>query len=193
MRLPLLFFVMLGLFASRCGFGQASFLFRNLNGEGNVNAPVFDAAGIPLEGAQYFAELYGGQTSDSLTPLVLFETGSRLIKPFGTQGYVVPVDGGSLVVSSVLPRGSAWLQMRAWDSSLGATYEEAASRGVGGYGESLLFYAVGGDPYDMLDGPEPLIGLQSFSLRPIPEPSTWGLLAIGGLSIFFAVRRRGRS
>jgi hypothetical protein len=189
MRPPLLFLIILGLFASRCGFGQASFLFRNLNGDGNVDAPVFDAGGVPLEGPRYLAELYGGATSDSLTPLVLFETGNRLIKPFATQGYVVPVDGGSLVVESVLPRGSAWLQMRAWDSRLGATYEAAVTQGMGGYGESPIFYAQGGDPYDMLGGPEPLIGLQSFSLRPVPEPATWALLAVGAFSMIFVVRR----
>ena len=67
-----------------------------------------------------------------------------------------------------------------------------AALGLGGFGESPIFYSQGGDPYQHAGGPEPLIGLQSFSLRPIPEPATWGLLAIGGLSIVFAMRRRGR-
>jgi hypothetical protein len=48
----------------------------------------------------------------------------------------------------------------------GASYEEAAARGLGGYGESPLFYAKGGDPFDQFPLPAPLLGLQSFSLRP---------------------------
>jgi hypothetical protein len=183
-------YIALSILLSPSLFGRSTFLFRNLNGDGNVNAPVYDSNGVPLEGPRYLAELYGGATNNSLVPLVLFESGSRLIKSFATQGYVVPIDGGSLVVATVPPRGWAWLQMRAWDVQLGTTYQEAASRGVGGYGESLVFYAQGGDPYDMLGGPEPLIGLQSFSLRPIPEPAVWVLLATGALSILFLARRR---
>lgn len=173
-------------------FGQSSFLFRNY--ESGVDAPVVDAQGVPLAGANYLAELWGAATPDSLTPLVLVDQGNqRLIKPFATRGYVNPIDGGFLVVLTVPRYGWAWLQMRAWDARLGATYEEVAARGLGGYGESPLFYAQGGDPFDLL-APVPgrLVGLQSFSLRgAIPEPGTLGLVALGGA--LFAVTARHRS
>jgi len=173
---------------------QSSFLFRNLYGNGIVNAPVFDSEGVPLAGTAYRAELWGGATSNSLAPLLLIDPEpSRLIKPFVTQGYVDPADPGDLVVPTVPPSGWAWLQMRAWDAGLGATYEEVAALGDGGYGESPLFYAQGHDPFrEPPEIPAPLIGLQSFSLRPVPEPPGWALLALAGMGVRWGARRQPR-
>jgi len=175
--------------ASLCA--QSSFLFRNLYGNGIVDAPVFDSEGVPLAGTAYRAELWGGATSNSLAPLLVIGPElSRLIKPFATGGYVDPADPGDLVVPTVPPSGWAWLQMRAWDVGLGATYEDVAALGDGGYGESPLFYAQGHDPFR--EPPEiaaPLIGLQSFSLHPVPEPSAWALLALGGLAVGWTLQR----
>jgi len=74
---------------------------------------------------------------------------------------------------------------------LGATYEEASSLGVGGYGQSAVFYARGSSLRGSIpDPPALLFGLQSFSvLEPIPEPSTWALLAVGLGGIVWTVRR----
>ena len=76
----------------------------------------------------------------------------------------------------------AYLQMRAWEASLGGSYEDVMARGLGGYGESPIFYAQGGDPTAPLPTlPRPLIGLEYFSLRAVvPEPSAWALLLLGG-------------
>jgi hypothetical protein len=169
-------------------FGQASFELANLHTP-IVDAPVFDATGARLSGAHYFAELWGGATSNSLAPLVLLPQGGREIVPFLTDGYfVATASSGELVVSTVAANGFAWLQLRAWDSGLGSTYEAVSSLGIGGYGGSPVFYCRGGDPYDMLGLPAPLIGLQSFSLLPIiPEPSSTALLLLG---IAFLVRWR---
>ncbi len=74
---------------------------------------------------------------------------------------------------------------------MGGTYEEVAALGLGGYGESPLFYAQGGTPLGLPGPPGPLIGLESFSLRAVvPEPSTWALLALGGAFLGWATRRR---
>jgi hypothetical protein len=166
-------------------FGQASFSFQSRYSAYGVNAPVFDALGVPLAGPGYLAELWGGPTPDSLTPLFLLEYDDRrLIKPFSSGGYVDPPDGGTPVVSTVEASGFAYLQMLAWDASLGGAYEEVVAKGLGGYGESPIFYAQGGNPLGPLPTvPAPLIGLESFSLRAvIPEPSTWTLFALGSLA-----------
>jgi hypothetical protein len=175
-------------------FSQASFTFRNGDSRG-VNAPVFDSLGVPLSGFGYLAELWGGPTPDSLAPVVLFNSdGTRIIKPFtsATAGYVHPTDPGTPVVSTVEAGGFAYLQMLAWDASLGGAYEEVVAKGLGGYGESPIFYAQGG--YPLGPGPTPpapLIGLESFSLRAvIPEPSTYALFVLGSLLVLASGRVR---
>jgi PEP-CTERM motif len=178
--------------ATSTASGQANYLFRNVYRSEGLDAPVFDAQGVRLSGTDYLAELWGGATPDSLAPAAVFDQqGRREIVPFTfvEPGYFSSQEA-LLVIPTVAPRGYAWLQVRAWDARLGATHEDVAALGMGGYGESPLFYAQGGDPFDQFPTPGRLIGLQSFSLRPVPEPATWGLLAIGGLSIVFVMRKR---
>jgi len=144
-----------------------------------------------LVGTNYLAELWGGASSNAISPLVTFGGNSRIILPFNGDGYIASGEG-SLSVLDIPARGWAWLQMRAWDARLGGKYEDVAALSVGGYGESPLFYAQGNDPNaEPPTLPEPLIGLQSFSLRAVvPEPSTWALLALGGIGLAWASRRK---
>jgi len=177
-------------------FGQSKFELANHHGT-VVDAPVFDSQGVPLAGPTYRAELWGAANPTTLSPLVLIDRGnSREIVPFVAPGYFIPTSSSdNLCVLSVLPAAFAWLQVRAWDARLGATFEDAAARGLGGYGESALFYARGTDPFAIPpELPGPLIGLQSFSLLPeVPEPSTWTLLVSGLGLLWFTQRRRPRS
>lgn len=143
---------------------QAYFEFTNRMLLLGIDAPVFDAQGVPLAGTNYLAELYGGPSPDALIPAIDEVERKRLPVPFRIQGYFGTTRG--LIIISVPGRGWAWLQVRAWDARLGATYEEAVARGLGGYGESPLFYARGNTP-GHLDAPEPVIGLRSFRLRPV--------------------------
>jgi hypothetical protein len=174
--------------------GQSSFEFKNRNTLRGIDAPVFDAQGIPLAGANYLVELWGGATVDSLQPTLDIHQGNqRLIIPFWNSppGYFSSSTAFLSVVT--VPEGAwAWLQVRAWDARLGSTYEAVAALGMGGYGESPLFYAQGADP--LREPPEPaapLIGLQSFNLRSIvPEPSAWMLLALGALALWQVNKRR---
>ena len=167
--------------------GQSSFSLRNYDPP-YVNAPVFDSQGVALEGLNYMAELWGSATPDSLTPVLTFASRQRVFVPFdsgGGAGYFSDPEGRSfgdqLTVLGVPPyTGLAWLEVRAWDSRLGATYEEVAARSQGGFGESPLFSAHGSYPLALLGIPAPLDGLQSFNLRPeVPEPSAVWLLLLG--------------
>ena len=189
---PVLLSALLASFVPFLAFGQASFRPSNYDPPA-LNAPVFDAQGTPLAGSDYLAEVWGGAESNSLTPLVLIDRGNaREIVPFTTGGYFIPTSTSDrLCVLDVPPSGWAWLQVRAWEAALGSTYEQAAGLGMGGYGESALFYGQGRDPFR--EPPEPsalLIGLESFSLRPVPEPSVWALLALVGSAVWWAVLRR---
>jgi hypothetical protein len=172
-------------------FGQSTFGFVNYI-EGGLDAPVFDSNGNRLVDTDYVAMLYGGLTTDSLTPA--YGDGFQVMLPepftyrpdlgggyFGRPGYVT--------VNGVPGGGVAWLQVRAWDARLGATYEDVVALGIGGYGGSNLFQRSGGNPNGGVPTPpEPLVGLQSFSLSPIiPEPNSSALLLLGFALLF---RRR---
>ena len=166
------------------GQTQATFDFRNYNAAASINAPVFDSDGSPLASYRYLAVLYGGPTQDSLTPATW--SGQPVYSEFlvgPVQGYF---QGKEAMVANVPELGEAWLQVRAWDTRLGATYEEVSSLGVGGYGESnLLFLMGGGGAVE----PQPLVGLQSFSLHAVvPEPSTCVLASLGAVLVACSLR-----
>ncbi len=181
-------------------FGQSSFYLNNYSPQA-INAPVFDALGDPLQGPNYLVELWGGATPDSLTPAIAYYSRQRVVIPFQSPagaGYFldsyVGRDGADHPsILSVPTAGWVWLEVRAWDARLGATYEEVAALAIGGYGSSSPFYAQGGNPLDLLGSPARLLGLQSFSLLAIiPEPSTWALLALGGTAVCWVARRQRR-
>jgi hypothetical protein len=151
---------------------QATYIFLNYVPSVGVDAPVLDATGNRLFGANYVAVLYGGPTPDDL---MLARAGTASMEPVplirtynGQAGYFL--QAGEALIPTVPGGGFAWLQVRAWDLRLGQTYDEVASLGLGGYGASPLFQARGGELIATGVPPQPLIGLQSFSL--VPEPGT---------------------
>lgn len=167
---------------------QATFGLANWNTVYVFDAPVYDWTGNLLSGLEWVAEVYGGATPDSLSPVVGSYGVGRVLAPFVRPGYFRGDTYG--IVPSVHEVGWAWLQVKVWDVQLGATYEEAAAHELGGYGQSSLLYAQGGGD-NALQVPQPLIGLQSFSvLQPIPEPATGALLTLGGLGLWWVARRR---
>jgi hypothetical protein len=153
---------MLGLLIAQSGLAQGYFFFRNISPGDGLDAPILDARGIPLEGTNYLAELYGGARPETIAPALDEVLRQRASAPLRTRGYFV---GTGVLVLNVGGGDYAWLQVRAWDARLGATYEEVVARGLGGFGESPLFYALSA-VHGHLSLPRPLIGLQSFRLRP---------------------------
>lgn len=78
---------------------------------------------------------------------------------------------------------TAQMKVVAWASSLGATFEEAQAKGLGGWGESTTFTITTGGG---LNPPAIMNGLTTFNISTIvPEPSiaALGLLGAGLLLI----------
>lgn len=145
---------------------QGYFYFSNHVGS-VVDAPVRGAEGAPLPSAGYLAELWGGASPLALAPLVDDRSRQRVFAPIDpATGYFRAAN--VLVLDSIGLWGWAWLQVRAWDSSLGATYEEVAALGLGGAGASPMFYGPSsGGPWCSPPCPGRLLyGLESFHVPP---------------------------
>jgi len=177
-------------------FSQSTFYFFNYVSSAGVDAPVFDANGNRLAGTNYVAVLYGGVQPNDLRlarDSVLSVEMSPVpftYMPNNRPGYFA--DSGYVQIDSGQCGGYVWLQVRAWDKRLGVTYDEVARLGLGGYGESPLFYTFGGDGCSATGLiPQPIRGLQSFSL--VPEPSTWALVSLGVGWLFWRQRKRTES
>ena len=174
-------------------FAQGIFDLDNYHPHAGLDAPLYDWTGNLLTGADWRIELYGGATPDSLSPAVdYFSPRPRLTTSLFRPGYFhSPSSSASLCILAVPSYQLASLQVKVWDVRLGGTYEEASARGLGGYGQSAVFYARGSSLGGSIpEFPALLFGLQSFSvLQLIPEPSTWALLAVGLGGIVWTVRR----
>ena len=147
---------------------QSLFQVENVNRlpDGSFLPPVLDPQGMPLADTNFLAELWGSATPDSLAPLLSFNTEPRrrVFARFIRPGHFFSAEIAAL--GSVPPGRRAWLQVRVWDSRLGAAYEQVAARGIGGFGESPLFNGQGQkdcDPPCVVPGN--LAGLQSFNVR----------------------------
>ena len=172
--------------------GQSTFVLQNIYPILGIDAPVFDAKGNRLAGTDYAVELWGGSSGDSLTPALDLNTRQREFQNFLTgiaAGYFTSTAATTVFAAS--GGDFAWVQVRAWDTRLGATWEEVAAIGMGGYGESGLLYIRGGNPTGLPTLPAYLIGLQSFSLRAVPEPAVWQLGVMGFSALLFLRRKTG--
>lgn len=141
-----------------------------------VGAVVTDIEGNTV-GAGILGQLVWGTAADSLAPVGVateFYTGTLSSRQGTVSGGAVTIPGAGDV--------SGFMALIAWDSTVGdGTYEGAKSAG-GQYGMSEVF---GITPTVAPFTPADLVGLTSFQLEIIPEPSTFalGLIGIGALML----------
>jgi hypothetical protein len=134
-------------------------------------APVLDADGITaITGPDYVAQLYAGPELALLRP-----TGAPT--PFTS-----PIGKGffqeqTVVLPTVAPGSNAFLQIRVWQASKGASYEEARALG-GKFGRSEVLQLIAGNEPG---APQVLVGLQSFSLQAGLPQFTAGRIDPGGI------------
>jgi uncharacterized protein (TIGR03382 family) len=160
--------------------GQVNFATKGPD----YNAPVFVgsvAGGVKADGPAYMVQLYAGATQTALTAVgspLPFRTGAAAGNWFATAVTINSVDAVSK---------AAFVQVRAWATASGATYEAALASGTG-FGTGNITSVT---PTVAPAVPADLTGLQSFAISgtaPIPEPSIMALGALGGLALL--LRRR---
>lgn len=154
---------------------QGYFHFSNFELVPRIDARIFDGSGVPLD-TNYQALLYVGPTLDSLRPVFLAGRSDEVaLGKFNPAwpGYLV---GQNTRADNVAEEALAWVELRAWDTRLGATFEEAQQMAKGGFGSSDPFQVRAGRVTGAGISPAYLTGLKSFSLAPIAEPAASLLL-----------------
>ncbi len=102
-----------------------------------VDVPFFDDQGPALEGPTYLAQLYFWKAVEGFGPAA----GEPVA--FSTNGYFY---GESVLLPFVPECDSAWVQVRAWASRGGKTFEQAALAGAWTGLSSVLFLPLLGSP-----------------------------------------------
>jgi hypothetical protein len=160
-------------------FGAGQFNFNNRVAAAGIDARVFDVDGTtPLNGdGGWVAQAYVGATADSLGAVGSAVSFRNAPVPAGL-GYIL---GGVVDVANGNAGDVLQSQMRVWNSNAGATYEAAvAASGIGGMSNIVPVTLGGGSVL-----PGDMVGLESFAVMVIPEPSTMalGMLGIGALML----------
>ena len=168
-------------------FGQGQI---DLNNRGL--ALVNDAAGKPLTGTTFVAQVWYGASASTLTS-------SFAPSPFRASTTTYPGSwnpaaaggpGALGTLTGFAPGSTVTLQVRVWDSSVAGVGAAQALTKTAGTGLSETFtYAIPADPLAIPGG---MGGLKSFNLAAggsvVPEPTTIALGALGAAALL--LRRR---
>ena len=155
--------------------GQVNFAARVL---GVYDAPVFLDPFTRVAGPGYMVQLYAAASATDLPAAI----GAPL--PFNTGPDAGYWTAEPRTINTVDGSGNAYVQIRAWATDSGGTYEAALSSGSG----FAVSNIVAVKPTVAPDAPATLVGLQSFSFG-IPEPSIMALGALGGLALLLHRRK----
>jgi hypothetical protein len=174
-------------------FGQGHVGFANTS-----TSPVrrADGTAVPtgLSGGTYLAELLyavDGATTDAR------EFGNVATRVGATTTFNTPTagvfNGGGRTITSITPPGGfGMFQVRVWDTRAGADYAAALASGNSAY-QAGYSAVVRVDTADSTASPLPpaaSLGLASFTLSPIPEPSVVALGLLGAGALLMLRRRK---
>jgi hypothetical protein len=172
----LVFLVLLG--AATVCFSQGTVNFAN--GAANVDAPITNRTFSPAR-VQLYVGSAGISDAALLTTNGISGSPATLLSG-GGAGYFL---GNARDIDGYLPGTTVTLQVRAWATSFGSSWETAGP----GRGESnLIQVTLGGG---LIPTPN-MVGLRGF-VFPVPEPSSVALGLIGFLkAAVIGTKRRSR-
>lgn len=174
-------------------FSQGTVLFNNRTG--GANAPIINiTTGSPAGPAGFLAQLYYGVagTVDDSTLVSVANAPATLAQ----AGYIVQTAARVLNNGVTIAGGAdAAVQVRAWSTVLGATWEAALlNYGQAGFesalmGKSSIFNQKTGDASNPTVPPTTLVNMTSFNVVPVPEPSVIALGALGLAALLYRRRK----
>jgi len=184
--------LVLSLFAALGAYAQGTVIFQNSAAKLITNAVTSLPA---LAGAGFNAQLYlatSFTTQPGREDWAAYTAGSTVVNLGPAAGRVsagtitVPAAGG-------VP---GWFQIRAWEASLGATWDTAYntwSTGAGGagvLGYSVPFLHTTGNPTGIPPvAASALTEMPGFTMVPVPEPSVIALGALGLAAVLWRRRK----
>ena len=161
-------------------FAQGTVDFRNRISGGVLNVPIFNVDGTTPLGAGYNAQLYYATSASGPFTAITDPAVTFPLNPTSGAGpgYWFAGTDSSRTIPTIAGGATAFLEVKAWKTSEGATFETASTRGA-----STPFSITLGGAGSPPSLPAVMTGLTSFSL--VPEPSTiaLGLLGVGALLI----------
>jgi len=167
------------MFATVGLMAQGNILFQNKVSNPLVDAKVTDSATMAAVAANTFtAALWAGLTADSLAPAIDATTGAAIATTItGATGYFA---GGSHSVQGIAAGVDAFFQVRVYDKASSSW----ATSLINGKSDTITLKLTAPPAT-----PQALVGLKTFSVAPVPEPS---VIALGvlGVGAFFMLRRR---
>lgn len=190
--------VLAGLLLAVNGFAQGRVVFANTSARAVVNSATGSAAapGVARAGLYWTADLgavpnVGAATDDFALAVQQVGTtqipAGNAVVAIATSAALAGVYLGGTVTITGAPGAEVWLQVRAWSAQY-ATYADAFRSGTALIGASIpmkVKLAVGTDPNPSISGL-----VNSFTITPVPEPSTVLLGLLGGLGAMVLLRRR---
>jgi len=167
-------------------FAQGTVDFRNRIA-GTLDVPVFDVGGTTkLAGANFTVNLWYSATLAG-TYTMLDPLGAGAMRTGAGAGYWTYGADFARTIPGIAPGATAYIQVRVWDSTSGATYDAAVTAG-GKVGQSTAFSVVLGNVGSPPSVPAYMLGFTGLTMTQVPEPATFALLALGAGALL--IRRR---
>jgi hypothetical protein len=179
--------VLAGLVVAVNAFAQGQVTFNNTPSQPVVDSSTGMAAtpGVAIAGLYYATDL--GAVPDTSVPLDGFTlAATTIVAPNAI--FVGTYNGGTVTIPGTAEGQAVLLQVRAWSAAF-SSYEAAMTAGAPNLAgaSNLMNVNLGGGSI-----PIPALSTRvlSFTITPVPEPSTVVLGLLGGLGAMVLLRRR---